>query len=60
MPATINEGYSKTTLALFMLLPFALAAIILYFSIKFCIMRYRGMVPDTLPEESPAQSKEGL
>lgn len=35
-----------------MFLPFALAGLALYLSIRFCIKRYRGMVPDNLVEEA--------
>ncbi len=34
-----------------MLLPFAIAGLALYLALRFCIKKYRGMVPDNLVEE---------
>jgi len=52
MPPTIaaDSNYSAETVILFMLLPFCLAGLALYFALRFCIRKYRGMVPDDFVE----------
>lgn len=37
---------------LWILLPFALAGLLLYFSLKYCINKYRGLLPNELMEEA--------
>lgn len=34
-----------------MLLPFALAGVTLYFALRFCIRKFKSMVPDEMNEE---------
>ena len=51
-----SEGkYSLTDLILWTIIPFILAAVVLVLALRFCIRRYKGMVPDDLVEEQPAQ-----
>lgn len=47
-----EDNYSVRTVVLFMLFPFALAGLALYCAIRFCIKKYRGMVPDFVEEEA--------
>jgi hypothetical protein len=41
-----RQGFSVKTTIFWILLPFAVAGLALFFAIKFCIKKYRGMVPD--------------
>ncbi len=44
-----SEGkYSLTDLILWTIIPFILAAVVLVLALRFCIRRYKGMVPDDL------------
>jgi hypothetical protein len=46
-----DDNYSAVkTLLVFMILPFLLAGIALYFALRFCIRKYRGMIPDDFVE----------
>lgn len=38
-----------------MLLPFALAGVTVYFFIRFCIQKFKSMVPDSLNEDDQPQ-----
>jgi len=52
-PSTPSEdNYSVKQVILFMLLPFAIAGVALYCAIRFCLRKYRGMVPDNFVEEA--------
>jgi len=42
----IRNGFSVKNIIFWILFPFALAGLALFFAIKFCIKKYRGMVPD--------------
>jgi hypothetical protein len=37
---------------IWILLPFAIAGLLLYLALKYCIKNYRGMVPNDLVEET--------
>lgn len=50
-PDASGSNYSTSTILLWVLLPFAVAGLALYLSIRFFIKKYRGMVPDDLVEE---------
>ena len=39
-----------------MLLPFGLAGLALYLAVRFCLKKYRGMVPDDFVEENVGES----
>lgn len=47
-PAT---SYSPQVVVLWFLLPFAIAGAALYLALKYCIRKYRGLLPDELAEE---------
>jgi hypothetical protein len=40
-------------------MPFAIAGIILYFALKYCIKKYRGLLPNELVEEG-GESEQGV
>jgi hypothetical protein len=45
-----DSQYSARTIVLFIILPFGVAGLALYCALKFCIKKYRGMVPDNFVE----------
>lgn len=47
-PAT---SYSPQVVVLWFLLPFAIAGAALYLALKYCIKKYRGLLPNELIEE---------
>ena len=58
-PSSQDEStYSAKTVILFMLLPFGLAGLALYLAVRFCLKKYRGMVPDDFVEENVGESEE--
>lgn len=53
MPISAQQGssYSTQMIIIWFLLPFAIAGVILYFALKYCIRKYRGLLPNELIEE---------
>lgn len=43
--------YSFKDLAAWAIIPFVVAGMLLFLALRFCISKYKGMVPDTLAEE---------
>ncbi len=41
-----STSYSVQMIVLWFLMPFAIAGIILYFALKYCIKKYRGLLPN--------------
>lgn len=53
----LQGEYTFKTLALWTILPFVIAGIFLILALRYCIRRYKGMVPDNFVEEAgPSQS----
>lgn len=46
-----STSYSPQVIVLWFLLPFAIAGAVLYLALKYCIQKYRGLLPDELIEE---------
>jgi hypothetical protein len=51
-PQQTGTSYSVQMIIVWFLLPFAIAGVILYFALKYCIRKYRGLVPNELMEEA--------
>lgn len=47
-----TTSYSPQVIILWFLLPFAIAGAILYFALKYCIKKYRDLLPNELMEEA--------
>lgn len=47
-------------IVMWFLMPFAIAGIILYFALKYCIKKYRGLLPNELMEEAHGESEQGV
>ena len=46
-----KSSYSVQMIILWFLIPFAIAVVILYFALNYCINKYRGLLPNELMEE---------
>lgn len=60
-PQQSTSSYSAQMIIVWFLLPFAIAGVILYFALKYCIKKYRGLVPNELMEEADhGESEQGV
>jgi hypothetical protein len=55
----LQGEYFFKDLALWTVLPFLLAGVALVLALRYCIVRYKGMVPDNLVEEEAGPSQSG-
>jgi len=46
-----SSAYSAKLIIIWFLLPFGIAGLLLYCSLKYCIQKYRGQLPDQFVEE---------
>lgn len=53
-----STSYSPQVILLWFLLPFALAGAALYLALKYCIKKYRGLLPNELIEEENGGSEQ--
>jgi hypothetical protein len=62
MPGTAQaaSSYSAQMIVLWFLLPFALAGVIFYFALKYCLRKYRGLLPNNELVEERGESEQGV